>query len=567
MESLPLNLSDPEMLAEFVPQSQLKTFFEKRFASPEDLGAILFRDGAVINHYTGTQFSIGGLWENMKGVLGGSHHYAIMLADLKPFNAIIPIKAISKDNVEIVGEATFELQLNPEKITNILGLMRGVSRNESDPDKKTGEGGALGRQALQVMDVVNRLEPHFRERIFGVVIGRHNADELRGSTGMQDQMQKDMMLEAERILGDVGVMVRASTVNFAMNERERQEYERARISRDEEMKDYALEILKKQVSREADSTSFMLNTQRDQATLQRINADELRTMILNSEASFVDAREIHKRRQEFSALQHEAKMLLEENGAKTTIALAEIEDGVAKSKATLNLRKVEFDLTAFENEFRREQTSVEKRWTRDEEEQQKEHERRQAIEDAKGKLGTTKIDLETQDLTHEQKMKEARDAQELALGNLAAMNDIEVKKASGLSDIEIAKQRAESSAKVDQMLAAGSLSPEQLAQVMPGLSEDAAKVAIARAQSEGQNAEQMIALAREMTAESRDQEHRMFGTGMQGGVGMAAGLGGADVGDAGGGAGATGTVECPNCKVLNPVRAKYCKACSKQMRT
>ena len=44
MESLPLVLTDPNMLAEFVRQSELKTFFEKRFAAPADLGAVLFRD-------------------------------------------------------------------------------------------------------------------------------------------------------------------------------------------------------------------------------------------------------------------------------------------------------------------------------------------------------------------------------------------------------------------------------------------------------------------------------------------------------------------------------------------
>ena len=557
MESKPLVLTDPNMLAEFVRQSELKTFFEKRFAAPEDLGSILFRDGAVVDGFSGTQFSIGGFWENLKGVIGGSHHYEILLADLKPFQAVIPVRTMSRDQVEIVGEATFELQLNPEKITSILGLMRGVTRNERELDSKAKEQALPGRKALTVPDVIARLEPHFRDRVFAHVIGRHDAEELRGSRGMQDQVQADLMTEAERILGDVGVMVRSATVNFAMNEAERLTFEKAKIEREEAMKDYQLDLLKRQVTREADSTSFKLASTTDQAKLKQASEDEIRHLVMNSEVAFVDAREGHKRRQEFEALDHEARLLLAENKAKTEIALGEISDATLKSQATLNLRKSEFALQGFETEFRLRQAKLEGDFRRAEE-----------LADSQTKLGTTTIDTQAEAIEADEEHRQAARWAELAARNKRVDSETEVGHAKGMAEADNLRVAAAARADVDRMLAAGSLSPEQLMQYMPGISESAAQAAIARAQAESLNSERMIELAREMTADSRAHEHQMFETGMKGGTGMAAGLGGKGEvpKEMGGSPPPVEMVECPECKTANPAKAKFCKTCGTQLR-
>tara|TARA_A100001391_G_scaffold130111_3_gene89400 strand:- start:1672 stop:3408 length:1737 start_codon:yes stop_codon:yes gene_type:complete len=577
MESLPLNLSDPNMLAEFVPQSLLKTFFEKRFASPEDLGAILFRDGAVIDAYTGTQFTIGGLWENMKGVIGGSHHYAIMLADLKPFDAVVPVRGISHDNVEVVGEATMRLQLNPEKITNILGLMRGVSRAERDADSKKGDEGALGRKALMVSDVIAMLEPHLRERVFGEVIRRHRAEELRGSYGMQDLVQADAMKEVERLLNDVGVLIHATTVNFAMNEAERQAFEKAKIERDEKMKDFALKILKDQIAREADSTTFTIQSNVDLAKVERAASDELRTMVLDSEVAFVDAREMHQRRQEFEALDHEAKLLFAEHEAKTELTLKELEDAVTKSLAEHELVKVGQQRRSWDMQFDREQTSVQAKWQREEEAAQaefkrkqdaaqREHDRDEGLEDSRHGLSKTKIDTEASGISADEQVRQTREWNKVAIDNLNATNAAEIAKSKGMTEVEVMKMQAESKAEIDKMLAAGSMTAEQLAIYMPGISQSAADVAIAKAKAEGQNAQQMLDMMERMNAQSREHEHRMVETGMKGGTGMAAGLGrrGSVAFDLDGGDDTT--VECPKCKRTNPAKAVHCFQCGTQLR-
>lgn len=552
MSSQPLVLTDPNMLAEFVRQSQLKTILEKRFAAPADLGAILFRDGAIVDGYKGTQFSIGGVWENLKGVIGGSHHYEIMLVDLKPFTATIPVRGMSKDNVEIVGEATFEMQINPDMPTNALGLMRGVTRNESDLDEEGGYA-SKGRKALLVGDVVTRIEPQFRERVFVSILSRHNADEIRGNRGMQDQIQADMMKEAERILGDLGVMARSATANFATNEVERQQFELARVKRDEEMKDHQLALLKRQAEREADSTAFVLSNELDLAKLERANDDELRLMVLDSETGFIDARETHARRQEMEALEHEAGLVLAENAAKTEIALGEISDATAKTEAKIAQTKVEQELTVLKDDFRLKRQDIED-----------DARRKKEKEDAKHGADIKDIGRDTQAKDHDQKIGETQDYQKLAAANLERLNDIEIAKAKGEASVRMMEQEAESQNTINQMMAAGRLTPEQLAQYMPGVSESAAQVAIAKAQAESRNADEMIRMARELTSESRDHEHRMFDAGMKGGGAMAAGLGGK--GAAGGGGQDAASVECPNCKTVNSAKAKFCKSCGQQLR-
>ena len=101
--------------------------------------------------------------------------------------------------------------------------MGGVSRQQFDPEM--GDFPITGRKALSRIDVVDRIAPHFADRVMEAVIGRMEAADIRGETGLQDKIQADMMQEAERICGDIGIMVRAVSVQWALNAVEREEFE------------------------------------------------------------------------------------------------------------------------------------------------------------------------------------------------------------------------------------------------------------------------------------------------------------------------------------------------------
>ncbi|MEP0190004.1 MAG: zinc ribbon domain-containing protein [Erythrobacter sp.] len=548
MESNPLVLSDPNLLAEFAREDQFKTFFEKRFSSPPDLAALLFRDGALIDAFKGTQFTVGGLWENIKGVVGGSHHYAIMLADLKPFQLQFPIRGISKDKVEISGVATVELQLNPDKGGNILGLMRGVSRGNSDPE--TGETSATGRKALSVYDVMERLEPQFQDRIFEHVIGRHNADEVRGNRGMQDQMQADMMTEAERITGDLGLMVRNGSITFAMNDAERQEFEKARIEREQAAMDHQLELLRRDVDRQGQATEVKIKSTKETLMLERASEDELNLMVLNSEVTFVDAREAAARRQEAEALEHQIFILGKERAAKFAIALEDQDHGFDVAKAQERTRAFLRDTELLETKHL---ITLNKLRTE------------AGIET---KEATAFSEIKIDDAQVGSKQDQTRGWNEIAQENLAKLNDIESKKAEGETDRKIRESESEAQNRVAQMAAASGMTAEQIGAITASFSPEAAQAAIAQAQARAASGEKMVEIVRDMTAESREHEHRMLETGMKGASGVAAGAGGKGAaGYPGDPDGTPDTVDCPKCGTTLSAKTRFCTGCGHQMRT
>jgi len=554
MESNPLVLTDPNLLAEFVRESEFKTFFEKRFAAPPDLAALLFRDGAFIDAFKGTQFSVGGLWERIKGLIGGSHHYAIMLADLKPFQVQFAVKGVSKDMVEIAGTATLELQLNPDKPANILGLMSGVSRQQTVRD--TGELPTTGRKALSRFDVLERIEPQFRDRVFEHVIGRHNAEEIRGNRGLQDQIQGDMMTEAERICGDLGLMVRNGSIQWAMNAVEREQLAKAEIERQQAMLDYQLELMKREVARQGDAATVRIESQVDLTKLQQASADELAHMVLNSEVAFIDAREAAARRQEAEALSHEISILRNERAGRFENELAEAGQLVDLTREKARLRVVEREIEALD--------------------------RRHSAELRKLDAFT---DVEIDDVQVGSKQRQTSDWNRIARENLAGVNAIEqdskdreadrgIKVSAADTQNRISIMDAEARSRVDQLGAAAGMTPEQIMAITASYSESAAAAKIEEAKARAVSGEQMMDVVRQMSDEirqeralSREHEHRMLETGMKGATGVAYGAGGSGATPATDGTPASDTVECPKCGKTLSAKANFCGGCGNQMRT
>lgn len=622
MESNPLVLTDPNLLAEFVRESEFRTFFETRFASPPDLAALLFRDGALIDSFKGTQFSVGGLWEKVKGLIGGSHHYAVMLADLKPFQVQFAVKGMSKDNVEIAGTATMELQLNPDKPSNILGLMSGVSRNEKDPSSKDGE--VPGRKALSRFDVLNRIEPQFKDRVFEAVLGRHNADEVRGNRGLQDQIQADMMTEAERICGDIGVMVKNASISWAMNAVEREQLERAEIERQQAGLDYELELLKREVARQSESTSVQIKASVDTTKLEQASEDDLAKMVLNSEVSFIDAREGAARRQEAEALQHEIRMLREERAGKFENEIAEASQIIDLTEVKKRLVVVEqeidtlerqhgIEMRRLESEYGRSERRAEGQLDRDERGlegdfgrreggAQGEYERREgrATGEYNRSEGAATGDFNrrerSQDASTDLGIDKDRDAFELKSaqdwGNQAFENlkrtghlgediadrqaDRGIKVNRATTDDSIATMDAEARSRVAQLGAAAGMTPDQISALTASYSGDAAAARIAEVQARAAGGEAMAEVVAKMSADrtadlqaSREHEFNILKTGMTGATGVAYGAGGGDRTPRADGTPevAEETVECPGCGKTLSSKARFCTGCGHQMRT
>lgn len=555
MASQPLVLTDPNLLAEFVRESEFKGLFEKRFAAPPDLAALLFRNGELIDTFKGAHFSVGGLANAIKGVVGGSTHIAIMLADLKPFPVELPVFGISKDKVDVAGLATLELQLNPDKPSNILGLMGGVSRNETDAE--TGDLPVTGRKALSRLDVLERIAPHFSDRVVEAAIGRVDAADIRGDRGLQDMIQADMMKEAERVCGDLGLLVRAVSVEWAINEAEQEAFERARIEREQKALDDQLELLKREVARQAEATEFQIQANVDLARLENATEDELAHMVLESEVAFLDAREAATRRQEMEALAHEIEVLRTERSARMENTLAEASHVTDLTSEAARLRTVEREI-----------------------------EKLDAAHVAEMKKIGAFTDLEIRERSERMELELARIASEQSAANLRSLMDIEhggkdrdadrdIRTSKAQTDNEIARMRADTEGRTAQLQAGAKMSPEQIMAINAGLSPDVADVlkeqARAAAAAGGDSMETMRELIKG-AAEERDASRRheldILKAGMAGATGVARGAGGKPPANETSELETSSTaVDCPKCGRTLPAKANFCTGCGHKLRT
>ena len=556
MASQPLVLTDPDLLAEFVRESEFKAFLEKRFATPPDLAALLFRNGELIDTYKGAHFSAGGLVNAVKSVVGGSNHIAMMLADLKPFQVQLPVFGTSKDDVYIEGLATLELQLDPDKPSNILGLMSGVSRNESDGASKESAPSA-GRKSLSRMDVLERIAPHFSDRVMEAALRQVNAEDIRGERGLQDKIQADMMQEAERVCGDIGVMVRAVSVEWALSDVEREALLRARLNREQDMLDHQLSLLKREVERQSEATEIRVTANVDMAKLESASEDELAHMVLNSEVAFLDAREQATRRQEMEALAHEIEVLRTERAAKLENDLAEASHLTDLTSEARRLRTVEREIELL---------------------------------DAKHVAEMKKIgaftDVEIRERSERMELELARIAQEQSAANLRSLMDIEhsgkdrdtdrdIRGKKAETENEIAKVRADTDFRTAQLQAGAKMSPEQIMAINAGLSPDVANVLIEQARAKAGGGESTMEAMRELVrgaAEEREAGRRheldILKAGMAGATGVAHGAGGKSGHEHDSGLETSPTtVDCPKCGRTLPAKANFCTGCGHKLRT
>lgn len=555
MASQPLVLTDPNLLAEFVRESDFKGFFEKRFATPPDLAALLFRNGELVDAFKGAHFSVGGLATAVKSAIGGSSHIALMLADLKPFQAQFPVSGLSKDKVEITGLATLELQLNPDSPSNILGLMGGVSRQQFDED--TGDTPMTGRNALSRMDVVNRIAPHFNDRVMEAAIGRMDAEDIRGETGLQDKIQADMMKEAERICGDLGILVRSVSVAWAMNAVERESFERAQVARQQEALDYELELLTRQVDRQSEATRIQVTSNVDLAKLENASEDELAHMVLQSEVSFLDAREDATRRQEMQALAHEIEVLRTERATKMEGDLAEASHLSDLTKEAGRLRAFERDIERLDAKHVAEMQKIGALTDQD-------------IIDRKQRM-----ELEIGRIAAKQSAENLRTLMDMEQGVEDRKADRDIKLSNAGTANKIAETKAEADSRLAQLQAGAKMTPEQILAINAGLSPDVADVLKEQARANAKSGDgtmesmrELIKGAAEERAESREHELNILKAGMAGASGVAHGAGGSsgDV-DSTGLSTAPTKVDCPKCGRTLPAKANFCTGCGHKLRT
>ncbi|MDZ4761411.1 MAG: SPFH domain-containing protein [Alphaproteobacteria bacterium] len=586
MKTQTLSLSDPRLLAEFIRQEDFKAFFEKRFEVPPDHMGLLMRNGQFVDAFQGAHFTVGGLFNQLKGLIGGSSAVSLLLADLKTFQTWYDFNAITKDKVDIRGTVTLELQINPERPQNIIGMM-------------------AARKSLSKDDVSARLRPHLADRVYEAAVSRVGADEVRGNKGLQDMIQADVMKEVERVAGDLGLLIRSVSVEWAVNEVEKKEIQRASALREAEAIEFEFETLKRSMEREHESTEIRISSKLDVDKMNLQSEADLERLVLDQEITFLDARETSKRVQEMKILQHEIDMLKSERLAKFDgelqsaihqgVDLKVIDErrrvvergtGELDMEHRLRLRALERDYDAETRGLVRGELTQNRREDRD-----YDHDTRDRNLDIQGK--ERDFGFEGRKKEVDVKEKEQLSALEIQVRNDKAALD----KLKGLAGLEndtererlerrikegevkhkqtMDTQRLDAQREVDRMQLGAKMTPEQILAINAGLSPAVANILVEQAKAGGANSAQSMQLMREMVeqanrakVQSEEQARAMFNTGMQGAVGVAAGAGAGGMAGMGMGIGMdpNAIVECPKCGRPNAAKARFCVGCGDQLR-
>lgn len=594
MKTEQLYVSDPRLLAEFVSPSELKTFFEKRFEVPPDHLGLLMRNGQFVQAYKGAHFSVGGLFHQIKGIIGGSTSISILLADLKTFQSMFDVTAWTKDKVEVLGRVVLDLQIDPEKPQNIIGLME-------------------QRRSLSKDDAAARLRGHAWERVFEAAVGRVNANEVRGNKGLQDLIQADLMKECERIAGDLGLMVRAASVNWAVNEVEKQEAARAAAERETARLEFQFETLKRDLEREHEGVLIRIGNKQELDTLGIKNEEDLRRLVLDNEIQFADARETGVRIAEMKALAHEINLLKTERLAKFEGELqTATHDGVdlkliheRKRQLERNTEQLDREhglkLRALEREYERESRVLDRQEQRANRLDDREDLKVQRAEDRDFGLETREKELHTRSKERDfnletrtrelsvlekeeySRMERQREADKVALEKLKGLAGLEaeqerarlerrIKEADAIHSRDMDVRKLEANREAERLILGAKMTPEQILAVNAGLSPAVARILEeqAKAQAADKTAQmdlmrQMVEQANRQAVRTEEQARAMFQSGMQGAVGVAHGAGGKGAATPGTAPG-DATVECPKCTRVNPAKAKFCDGCGEQLR-
>lgn len=539
MASQALSLSNPDLLAEYVPQSKLSGFFEKRLASPPDHMAMLIRNGEIVDTYKGAHFSVGGVLKSLKSLIVGSSHISILLADLKPFSLQTEFKAISADHVEITGQATFELQVNPDKPKNVMGLVNTCGYLTQD-------------------EVLARFKPHLTDRVLESAISQVNADEIRGDRGLQDHIQAEIMREVERVAGDLGLIVRATSFEWAINEVERERMQQSVQDREQDRLDRELEYLRRNMDRSKDSRTFQIHSDLDIAKVENASEEELEHLLLNREVRLTDAREQADRRQEIESISHQMEVVHKKRLDRFENELAESEHLVDMAERKVKLTKVQQEIKRLEITHDLDMRKLSK------------------LTELELHKSSRLQELEDRRLVSMQQVEHLQSLQDLEQRGEDAEADRAKQRMELEAKVEIDKSNAANQARVDQMQAGAILTPEQILAVNAGFSTDVANILAEQAKASAGNSEevmstmqQLVEQSNEARVESAQQAREFFQMGMQGAQGVANGVGqAAKSGPIGtSGSDSCNDVECSKCGRKNESTYRFCIGCGNQLRS
>ncbi len=522
----PWKIHGEETVAAYLPDSDFRGLLERRIAVPPDHLAILIRDGEIALAEQGAHFSVGGLWQRTKEFFGGKHSLRMLVADLKPFPVTAEIGGWTRDKVEVEAEVVIEFQLDPERPLEVMGL---VSNNSS----------------VTQGDIFDRLAPHMHERDLVAEITQHDAAELRANAGLLDRIQAQVMKTCERIAGDMGLLVRAVAVNWAMTEEERDAIAERKAERAAARAEFDHKRQLRELERARESTTFQMQLDLDVQKAKEAGEFELDQLLLNNNITLEDIRDADTRKREIDQVVHEIELARKRRMSRQEELLSSSQNDLERKKIELAIKKLEMEANS---EARRIEMVL--------------HEEEE----------TSKLRLA--DKGWDGQHRRLEQLQELELQKAERQQELRKDEALTKHSMEMEAKQAEMQAELDKLRLQSGMTEDQILALQAGGSDEVARVFAERAKaSQGDEKEallrEMLAMQERNKAESAATTAAMFDKAMDRMADVATGNR-SQSGSGGSSSSAASdeeTVECPKCRHKVPTSDRFCNVCGHQMRT
>lgn len=522
----------PGIIAEYLSESEFSGILRKRFAIPPNHMGILIRDGLIVDAFEGGHFEVGGIWETLKSLLGGKHAFRFLLVDTKPFQHERLLLATTKDHQQVVGHLVLDLQIDPRVPANVLGLMENQSSLTADR-------------------VYSRLKTHLETRVLERDLHGHDAGELRGNTGLQDRLQGELSREVERLVGDLGLMLRSATLQWARTEEEERAMRRRRVELEEEDARFDYEISKKAFERHLEFSTFKIEAEID-AGIARSEAEiELALLLENNKLAISDARHSGQRAEELRDLAHQIELARQRRMDARQAQLDDATTDVQRRRLELEMHGLEAE---FEVERRRQDLDIRRL--------EEQHARDRQIGDLD--VATRGWELQRLKLEGMQSIELARDRERHTLDS---------ERERQIHEAQLARLKQEQSAEIEKMKLQGAMSPDQLLAIQAGLSPDVARIFAERARADGASAAEKESVLREladMTRRVGDDTADRIQSVVDAAFAMRAGHSAGQPKNSGAHADSKEDsslrVRCAQCQHSVTVHDRFCSVCGKQLR-
>ena len=306
-----------ETVAAVLDKAELPGFYREAIVGPNE-AALVIRNGKLEEVVTEVRLGTSGFRDRLKGLIGRESDAQVIFVDTSPFDLTFFLGESTRgeqgnfrqeqqstaqrgSNISMGAEQTggayaaqglsVQSQLDSASVAiealtsdrQFISAQVRLTMAVGIDDAELVTRLLRGRTALAVADVGALVRDELVSKVLVPMVARSRADELRGNTGLLNEIAGATERELSTAAGIWGLTLYNFFLNWGVTEQERAEIEEARKRREEEAAEFAHQRVIRDRERGLDLERTRLNNLQELKVLEVRGDEELKEVYLNSE--------------------------------------------------------------------------------------------------------------------------------------------------------------------------------------------------------------------------------------------------------------------------------------------